>query len=183
MNDIGRISGRRAYEGIIIDVDLDEVLLPNGVKATLEIIRHPGAAAVAPLRPDGTVVLIRQYRYAAGGFIMEVPAGKLDPGDDPETCARREIQEEVGLRADTLHPLGAIFTTPGFTDERIHLFAATGLHQVGQALEHDEVLDIVEMPLDEALALAASGGIPDSKTLCTLFRLKQELDAGRLRPA
>ncbi len=176
----GRIEGKRVYEGIVIDVDVDEVRLPNGGTARLEIIRHPGAAAVVPLHADGTVTLIRQYRYAAGGFIYEVPAGKLEKGESPDSCAEREVEEETGLRPGKLHPLGFIFTTPGFTDEKIHLFVATELVETQQALEADEVLEPVRLPITEALEMAARGEIPDSKSLCTLFRLQQEQAAGRI---
>jgi ADP-ribose pyrophosphatase len=124
--------------------------------------------------------LIRQYRYAADGYILEVPAGKLDPGESPESCAAREVIEEAGVRAGTLHPLGWIFTTPGFTDEKIHLFAATGLSAAPQDLDDDEVIEIVRMPLAEALRLASTGGIRDGKSLCCLYRARQELDSGRL---
>lgn len=160
----------------------EDLLLPNGAHCRLDIIRHPGAACVVPLRKDGQVVLIRQYRHAAGGFILEAPAGKLDHGESPESCAAREIIEEAGVKAGKLHSLGPIFTTPGFTDEVIHLFAATELETVPAAPEHDEIIDIILMPLDEALALAESGEIRDGKTLCALWRLQQELARGSLRP-
>ena len=176
----GRISSKPVYRGKIINVDYDVVELPGGKRAELELIRHPGASAVVPLHPDRSVTLIRQYRYAADGYILEVPAGKLDPGESPESCALREIVEEAGVRASKLHPLGWIFTTPGFTDEKIHLFAATDLTPAAQSLDDDEVIDVVKMPLSEALRLAATGGIPDAKSLCALYRLAQELEAGRL---
>jgi len=135
-----------------------------------------------PLHADGTVTLIRQFRYATGGYILEVPAGKLDPGETPEQCARREVEEEAGVRAGALHPLGAIWTTPGFTNERIWLFAATQLAAGAQDLQQDEVLDVVRMPLREALALIERGELPDGKSLAALVRTDQELRAGRLRP-
>jgi ADP-ribose pyrophosphatase len=173
---------QRVYTGRLVKVDLERLTLPNGHEIELEIIRHPGAAAVVPVRKDLTVVLIQQYRRAAGGVIFEVPAGKLDPGETPETCARREVQEEAGLEVGRLHPLGPIHTTPGFTDEIIHLFAATELTAIASTPEAGEVIEVVEMPLAEALRLAARGAITDSKTLCALFRLDQELRAGRFSP-
>jgi ADP-ribose pyrophosphatase len=176
------LSSVPAYRGKVLHVDRDRVELPGGVVADLEIIRHPGAAAVVPLHPDRSVTLIRQYRYAAGGFIIEVPAGKIDGGESPESCAFREVVEEAGLKPSRLHPLGWIFTTPGFTDEKIHLFAATELVPAPQALEPDEVIEVMRVPLDEALRLAASGGIRDGKSLCTLYRAAQEIAAGRLSP-
>jgi ADP-ribose pyrophosphatase len=176
-----RLSRRTVWEGRILQVNVDRVQLPNGTQTELEFIHHPGASAVLPLHADGTITLVRQYRYAAGGFILEAPAGKLDPGESPEQCARREVQEEAGLLPGLLTPLGMILTTPGFTDERIHLFAATSLTPVPQALESDEILELKRMPLADALALVASGGITDGKTLCALMRLEQELKSGRLR--
>jgi ADP-ribose pyrophosphatase len=176
-----RASTRRAYKGPILEVHLDRVRLPNGQMADLEIVRHPGAAAVVPLLADGKVRLIRQYRYAADGFILEVPAGKLDAGESPEACARREIQEEAGLRAGRLHALGLILTTPGFTDERIHLFAATALEPVPPAPEDDEIITTLDLPLPSTLDLIARGAITDAKTICALMRADQELRAGRLQ--
>lgn len=128
---------------------MDTVQLPNGVTADLETIRHPGAAAVVPIKADGTVVLIRQFRHAAGGFIYEIPAGKLAPGEEPIQCAARELEEEVGYRASTFELLSSIFTAPGFADEVIHVYRATGLTKGRQQLDRDEVLDVIEMPLQK----------------------------------
>lgn len=160
----------------------EDLLLPNGAECSLAILRHPGAACVLPVRPDGSVVLIRQYRHAAGGFILEAPAGKLDGDETPESCALREIEEEAGLSAGRLHRLGPILTTPGFTDEVIHLFAATQLTSVPARPEHDEIIETLPMPLAAALELARSGEIRDGKTLCALWRTEQELRAGTLQP-
>ena len=177
-----RLSRSTIHEGRIVRLYVDRVALPNGAQAELEFIEHPGAAAVVPLHADGSITLIRQYRYAAGGFILEAPAGKLEPGEPPDVCAARELVEEAGLRAGRLHPLGLILTTPGFTDERIHLFAATDLLPAPQALEHDEILELVRLPLAQALELVARGDITDGKTLCALMRTEQELRAHRLAP-
>ena len=175
-----RLARRLAYDGLILKVNVDRVALPNGHDVDLELIEHPGAAAVLPLHPDGSVTLVRQVRYATGGWLLEAPAGKLDRGESPESCARREVEEEAGLSVGSLYPLGFIWTTPGFTNEVIHLFAATGLRATAQALEHDEVIEVERLPLRTALDLAARGEIPDSKTLCALLRTEQELRAGRL---
>lgn len=161
---------RRELTGRIVNVDLERVALPNGSVCELEIIRHPGAAAVVPLSPDGSVLLVRQYRHATGGTILEVPAGKLDPGESPESCARRETEEETGYRAGELVPLGWIWTTPGFTDERIWLFLARQLETSHQDLQADEDLVVERLPLQEALSLALSGGIDDGKSICALLR-------------
>lgn len=133
------------------------------------MIRHPGAAAVVPLHEDGSVTLVHQYRHAAGGMIYEVPAGKLDGGEDPLTCATRELAEEVQLRARTLRLLTVIHTTPGFTDERIHLYVGTGLEPAEGAPEWDEHLRVVRVPGEEALAMVRDGRITDAKTLCALL--------------
>ena len=127
----GRVSSVRAYTGRIISLDVDDVRFPDGSVGSLEMIRHPGASAVVPVldanASDPMVLLIRQYRYAADGYLYEVPAGRLDPGETPLACAHRELKEETGYTAQRVEPLFTMFTTPGFTDERIHLFIASGL--------------------------------------------------------
>lgn len=157
------------YKGRVVDLNLEEVLLPNGRTVSLEIIRHSGAAAVVPMLADGGIVMIRQYRHAAGGMIYEIPAGRLDPGEGPLDCAKRELSEEVGQEAAQWERLGAIFTTPGFTDEKIHLFLASKLSPVAQALEHDEVIEVVERPLSELITMIRQGEIIDGKTICGLM--------------
>jgi ADP-ribose pyrophosphatase len=159
---------RNIYTGKVVTLNVDTVKLPNGVTIDLETIRHPGAAAVVPMKDDGTVVLIRQFRHAAGGFIYEIPAGKLSPGEDPLHCAARELEEEVGYRAASFELLSSIFTAPGFADEVIHVYKATGLIQGRQQLDHDEVLEIVEMPLSAAMERIVDGTIRDSKTIVGL---------------
>ncbi len=156
------------YRGRVVDLWLETVDLPNGHRTQLEVIRHPGAAAVVPLHADGSVSLIRQFRYAAGGFIWEVPAGKLD-GEDPAVCAIRELAEEAGLAANRLTRLGTILTTPGFTDERIHLFLAEELSPAPQKLEADEVISVHRVPLQTALAMIVSGELVDAKSALALF--------------
>jgi ADP-ribose diphosphatase len=152
----------------VVNLDVETVTLPNGATVELEIIRHPGAVAIVPLKDDGTVLLIRQYRHAAGGYIYEVPAGKLDPGEEPRHCAARELEEEIGHRASSLTHMLTFFTTPGFTDEVIHLFLATGLTPGTQDLDHDEVLEVVTMSLHEAIQRIADGTIRDAKTIIGL---------------
>lgn len=159
---------RNIYTGKVITLNVDTVQLPNGVTVDLETIRHPGAAAVVPIKDDGTVVLIRQFRHAAGGFIYEIPAGKLSPGEDPLHCAARELEEEVGYRASSFELLSSIFTAPGFADEVIHVYKATGLTKGHQQLDRDEVLEIVEMPLHLAIERILDGTIRDGKTIVGL---------------
>jgi ADP-ribose pyrophosphatase len=169
------VSTRSVYRGRVLDLALDTVRFPTGQTVELEIIRHRGAAAVVPVDADGSVWLVRQYRHATGGYLLEIPAGKLDGGEAPETCAAREIEEEVGRRAGRLEPLGFIWTTPGFTDERIWLYLATGLVESRQALEHDEWLTVERMPLEEAVRLAEEGTIADAKSVCALLRAARRL--------
>lgn len=160
---------KNIYTGRVITLNVDTVTLPNGLTVDLEVVRHPGAAAVVPLKDDGTVViLIRQFRHAAGGFIYEVPAGKLHPGEDPRVCAARELEEEVGYRAGRLDLLSSIFTAPGFTDEVIHIYKATGLTIGRQQLDRDEVLEVIEMPLSEAIGMIETGAIRDAKSIVGL---------------
>lgn len=159
----------RVFEGKLLKVDREEVELPHGKYATLETIRHPGAAGMLPFHDDGSVLLVRQYRHAAGGYILEIPAGKLDPGEAPETCAYREIEEEVGQRAGRLELLGGIVTTPGFTDEVIWLYEAHDLAAGTQDLGADEVLDVVRVPFEQAVAMTLSGEIRDAKSICAIL--------------
>ena len=159
---------KNIYKGKVVTLNIDSVQLPNGVTVELETIRHPGAAAVVPMKDDGTVVLIRQFRHAAGGFIYEIPAGKLNPGEDPLHCASRELEEEVGYRAASFELLSSIFTAPGFADEVIHIYKATGLTKGRQQLDPDEVLDIIEMTLDQAIEKIQDGTIRDGKTIVGL---------------
>jgi ADP-ribose pyrophosphatase len=156
------------YKGRVITLNIDTVTLPNGVTIDLEMVRHPGAAAIVPVKDDGTVILIRQFRHAAGGFIYEIPAGKLHPGEDPKACAARELEEEVGYRAGELELLSSIFTAPGFTDEVIHIYKATSLVKSRQSLDRDEVLEVIEMPLSKAIAMIQAGTIRDAKTMVGL---------------
>lgn len=173
----GKVSSRRVYTGRVVSLDVDKVRFPNGTEGELEMIRHSGASAVVPLleMPDGVtnVILIRQYRYAAEGYVYEVPAGRLDEGESPESCAHRELKEETGYTAAEMTPLTTIFTTPGFTDERIHLFLATGLTSGRSKLEADEVLDVYPMPLRDALEMIRSGAICDGKTISALLFVAQ----------
>jgi ADP-ribose pyrophosphatase len=165
-----RLGTREIFRGRTIHVDVDRVRLPNGREMDMELVHHRGAAAVVPVLDDGAVLLVRQYRYATGGWLLEVPAGKLDDGESPETCARRETEEESGYRPGKLQPLGWIWTTPGFADEKIWLFLATELQLTAQVLEDDEVLSLERMPLQEAADQAARGEIQDAKTALALMR-------------
>ncbi|MDR4474905.1 MAG: NUDIX hydrolase [Nitrospira sp.] len=156
------------YQGKVVTLNVDTVRLPNGHTIDLEVIRHPGAAAVVPMKDDGTVVMIRQFRHAANGFIYEIPAGKLHAKEDPLDCAARELEEEIGYKAGHFELLSSIFTAPGFADEVIHVYVATALTRGTQNLDQDEVLEVVEIPLREAIAKIEDGTIRDAKTIVGL---------------
>src|SRR5438105_308899 len=147
-----KLSSRRVYSGRIVNVDIDSVRFPNGSIGELEMVRHPGASAVVPFLSDPTssdpqILLIKQYRYAADEFIYEIPAGKLDGNEDPKDCAIRELREETGCTAERVEHLYTFFTTPGFTDERIHAFIATGLQHGDVAHEKDEFMSVETVAL------------------------------------
>ncbi len=176
------LATRRAHDGRIVTLDVDTVRLPNGREVELEMIRHAGAAAVVPLLSDPTaddpqVLLIHQFRYAADGRIWEIPAGVLEPGEDPVDCARRELAEETGGVASHVEHLTTIYTTPGFTDERIHLFMAWGI-SLGEAQpEHDELIEVQPFPMSEIMKMIREGEIVDGKSIVGLlyvagFRLR-----------
>lgn len=156
------------YKGRVVTLNLETVTLPNGVPVELEVVRHPGAAAIVPMKDPETVILIRQFRLAASGFIYEIPAGKLHPGEDPAVCASRELEEEIGYRAERLEKLATFFTAPGFTDEVMHLYVARGLRGGRQQLDRDEVLEVMEVPLVKAMAQIDDGTIRDAKTIIGL---------------
>ncbi len=169
-----QLASKRIHSGRVINLDVDGVRFPDGSTGELEIVRHPGAAAVVPFASDPrgddpTVLLIQQYRYATNGSLLEIPAGRLDPGEDPEVCGRRELLEEVGVTAGRLERLTTIWTTPGFTDERIHLFWASELSVGKHAREPDEFIEVIPKPLSEALQLVRSGVITDAKTALSLL--------------
>jgi len=172
-----RLSSERVYAGRLLKIDRDRVELPNGRTTDLEMVRHPGAAAIVPFIGDDEILMVRQFRYATSGFILEVPAGTLNPDEPPDACALREVEEEVGHRAGRMTKIGAIYTTPGFTDEIIHLYVARDLVPVRQNLDHDEVLTVERLPFRRALAMIREGGIIDAKSICALM-LARDLAAG-----
>lgn len=171
---LGQVSSRREYTGRVINLDIDKVRFPNGKVGELEMIRHSGASAVLPFlgdpaADDPTILLIRQYRYAADGFIYEIPAGRLEPGEPPEECAVRELREETGCTAAKMEHLYTMYTTPGFTDEKIHLFVATGLERGNSSLEQDEFVEAVPTAMSAALRLIKDGTINDAKTALSIL--------------
>lgn len=165
-----QLASRRIHTGKIVTLDIDTVRFPDGSTGDMEMVRHSGAAAVVPFLSDPggadpTILLLHQYRYATGGPLYEIPAGRLSPGEDPAACARRELLEEAGVSAGRIEPLITIWTTPGFTDERIHLFWASELRDGTHAREADEFIEVVTKPLSEVLSLVRDGAISDAKTV------------------
>src|SRR5918999_3190923 len=168
------LSSRRVYSGRIINLDVDAVRFPNGSTGELEMIRHPGAAAIVPFLSDPVgadpqLLLLRQYRYAAEEFLYEIPAGRLDPGGEPLACARRELREETGCEAERIEHLCTFYTTPGFTDEKIHAFMAVGLVRGESRHEADEFITVETMTLSRALGLIEEGAISDAKTALSIL--------------
>ncbi|MCS6816619.1 MAG: NUDIX hydrolase [Blastocatellia bacterium] len=164
-----RLTTQRLYTGRAISLDVDRIRLPSGRETTREIVRHPGSVVIVPVLDDGRLLLIRQFRYAVGEALWEFPAGTLDrAAESPEACAHRELEEETGYCADRMIRLGEFFTAPGFTDERMHVFQAEGLHPTTQRLESDELIEVFPFPWDVIEAKVRAGEIRDGKTLAAL---------------
>ncbi len=164
------LASRRLYAGKIVTLDLLDVRLPDGQEGLREVIQHPGAAAVVPLDDDGNVLLVRQFRSASRTFMLEIPAGVLNPGENPAAAAARELREETGYAPRHIESLGGLHTAPGYTSEFIHLFLARGLDDAPLARDVDEFIELVRLPLAEALALVKNGTITDAKTVIGLLR-------------
>ncbi len=165
------------HQGRVFALMRDCVLLPTGAEAVFEVIRHPGAAAILPVTEEGEILLLKQFRHAAGGEIWEIPAGTLSPGESPLECARRELIEETGFSAASFEPLFSIVPVPGYSDEVIHLFLATRLSPAAQNLDPDEVLSVHRIPAAQVLDMAHRGEIRDAKTLSALFLAGPRLGA------
>lgn len=171
-----KISGEKVFDGVLLHVRKDEVELPNGHRATREWIKHPGAASVIPLLPDNQIILVRQFRYPVNQVTLEVPAGKLDSEDeDPYVCAKRELSEETGYTAGKLQKLTTIATTVGFSNEFIHLYAATDLRPGKQHPDSDEFINVVKIPLTAALHMVETGKIIDAKSIISILLLSNLL--------
>jgi ADP-ribose pyrophosphatase len=156
---------KKIYQGRIIDLNVERVCLPNDVEVDLEVIRHPGGAAVVPLLEDNSVILIRQHRHCAGGEIWEIPAGRIDEGENPENCAVRELAEEVGYQADHIEKLTAIYSAPGYCTEKVYIYLATGLTPCEMNQEEDEVIEVMKLSIGEAMEKVKTGEIDDAKTV------------------
>lgn len=163
------ISSQPIYDGRIIKVKVDEVQLPNGNTAKREIVNHQGAVAVMPLTDDGKLIAVRQFRKPLERTIVEIPAGKLEPGEEPLACAIRELEEETGYTAQKMELLSSFYTSPGFADELLHVYVATGLTKGESRPDEDEFVDVLALTLEQARELHRTGEIRDAKTVVALF--------------
>ena len=161
-------STARVYKGRIFDFVTENLKLPNGRDTEMAFIRHPGSIAVVPLLDDNTVVMELQYRHPVGEYLLEIPAGTLEPGELPLDCAKRELEEETGFRARELIELGKIHMIPAYSDEEIHVFIATGLTPAEQDLDPDEIIEVVTYPLAKALQMIDAGKITDTLTIASI---------------
>ncbi|MFN6202097.1 MAG: NUDIX hydrolase [Acidobacteriota bacterium] len=166
----------RLFDGPIFAIDRDRLTESNGMEVVRDVVRHPGGAGALPLFADGRVALVSQYRHPARAELLEIPAGRIEPGEDPELCARREVEQETGFRPGRIERLSGFYSTPGFCEEILHVFLATDLTPTRQQLDHDEVVEVHFLQLEEAVRMVHQGEIVDSKTIIAL------LLAARSRP-
>ena len=171
-----RISGEVKYKGVIVNVTLDQAELCDGTLVKREVVHHPGGVTVLPIDDEGYCYLVRQYRYPVGDALLETPAGKLDHGEEHFGCAVRELSEETGFTADNYVDLGCFFTSPGYSDEIIHAYPATGLHAGDSHPDEGEFLHVEKMEFSGLLDLILNGKIEDAKTVISALRAKQYLD-------
>jgi ADP-ribose pyrophosphatase len=163
------VSSRLIYQGKVVSLRVDEVLLSDGRRAGREVVEHPGAVAVLAVSDGGEVYFVRQYRQAVAEELLEIPAGKLEPGESPAGCAVRELAEEAGVKAGELRRIACYYSSPGFASEKIYLYLATGLEPADAQQQPDEDLQVCLIPFAEALQMARDGKIADGKTLIALL--------------
>ena len=168
-------STERIYDGHLVKLDLHQVALPMGGTSQREVVVHPGAVAMVPVDDSQHVLLVRQFRLPAGKVVLEIPAGTLEPGEEPEQCAIRELQEEIGRKPGTIESLGGVYTAPGYTTEFIHLFYTTDLIEASLEADADELIEVVRLPYAEALQRIENGEIDDAKTVTGLLRVARKL--------
>ena len=159
---------QKHYQGKLFSFVSEDVTLPNGSRAEMAVVRHPGSTAVVPLLDDDTVVMELQYRHAVEDYLLEIPAGTMEPGEQPIDCARRELEEETGYQAKEMIELGAIHILPSYSDEITHVFIARNLHPTRQRLDKDEVLEVVHYPLEKTLTMISDGRITDALTILSI---------------
>jgi ADP-ribose pyrophosphatase len=165
------LESKSIYKGRVISLRLDSVQLDSGKKAYREIVEHPGAVGIIPLKGNGDIILVKQYRKAVEEYLLELPAGKLEAGEDPGECAARELKEETGYRARNIRYVSSFYTSPGFSNEVMHVFIATGLEYEEKKPDEDEVIKIIEINHEEALDMALNGKLRDAKTITGILLL------------
>ena len=175
-----KISRKVIYEGKIINVYNDTVLLPNGKETHRELVEHHGGVCVAALTDEGNLLFVRQFRYPYGRVLLELPAGQLEKGEDPLSAGMRELEEECGVVAEKVFPMGTVYPTVAYCTEIIHLFLAQGLSKTRQHLDDGEFLSVEEIPLKEAVKLVMNGEISDSKTVALILKTEKLLAEGKI---
>jgi len=178
------LRSEQRYHGTVFNLVVDEIEYSSGNRSVREVADHPGGAVVVPVLDDGSVLLVHQFRYPVKKNLFELPAGKLSPGEDPKACAARELEEETGYTAGTLAKLAAIYTTPGFCNEQLHLYVATELKKLstGQRLEEGEMdLTVHAIPLAEVIQMIEDQVIIDGKTICGIFMVERQIRSGTIR--
>ena len=163
-------STNRIYDGRVLNLRVDKVTLDGGLAATREVVEHPGATAIVPLKENNQVVLVRQYRYPINTELLEIPAGTLERGEPPDTCARRELKEETGFVCNELTKIFECYIAPGYSTEKIHFYIAKKLVRELSNPDEDERIKVEEFPLSEVLEKIRNGEICDAKTICAIFR-------------
>jgi len=164
-----QLESEKIFKGAVFEVERDRLLEENGIEIVREVVRHPGGAGALPLFDDGRVALVKQYRHPAQRELLEIPAGRIEVGETPEMCAAREVEQEIGFRAGRIEKLAEFYSTPGFCEEKLHVYLATDLTPSSQALDHDEWVEVVYLPFAEAAQMLGRGGIEDSKTIIALL--------------
>lgn len=172
------VSEKYLYKGRIINLRVDDITLPNGEPAKREIVEHSGGVGIVAIDENNDVYLVKQFRYPYKKAVLEIPAGKLNKGENPKECGERELLEEVGVVAQRVEELGQVYPSPGYCEEIIFIYLATNLKHSTQNLDEDEFLEVIKLPFAKALEMAASGEIKDAKTVVGLFRAKNNLDKG-----
>ena len=163
------LESEKIFKGAVFEVERDRLLEENGIEIVREVVRHPGGAGALPLFDDGRVALVKQYRHPARRELLEIPAGRIEVGETPEMCAAREVEQEIGFRAGRMEKLAEFYSTPGFCEEKLHVYLATDLTPSSQALDHDEWVEVVYLPFAEAAQMLERGEIEDSKTIIALL--------------
>ncbi|WP_105615940.1 NUDIX domain-containing protein [Vallitalea okinawensis] len=173
--EVKKLDRQQVFKGRILDVVIDSITFPNGQEAKREMVIHHGAAAIVPFDNEGNIYLVEQYRHPVGDYILEIPAGTLEPGEDPKVCAERELEEEIGYKAGNIQHLMDIYPAVGFSTERIAIYTAHDLIESEQNLDEDEFVEVKKFSLDEIVEMIDNGQILDSKSICALLKIVKDM--------